>query len=260
MQKINHLWRIVASGFCFLSFGIGALIISSLIFPIQTLLIREKVKRKRLARFTIHKVFAFFINMMKFFGILTVKLQNFDQLTQMRGKVVIANHPSLIDVVAIIAYIPNADCVVKAALFKNPFLRGVVKRVGYIDNDNDNPEQLFIDCKKSLSEGGNIVVFPEGTRSTTGQPLKFKRGAANIAIRCRANYQPISISVVPTTLTKQNSWYDVPDKKFVITLTALAEIDNHKYFEHENTSLAVRALTRETQQYFCKELKLNDQH
>lgn len=255
MQKLNYVWRLIATGFCFFSFGIGALIISSIIFPLQTLLVKDKAKRKKLARFTIHKAFAFFMNLMKALGILTVQLEHFSLLKNMRGKVVIANHPSLIDVVAIIAYLPNADCVVKSALFKNPFLRGVVKRVGYIDNDNS--DQLFSDCKKSLAEGGNIVVFPEGTRTTSGQPLKFKRGAANIAIRCLANYQPIAISVVPTTLTKKNSWYDVPHKKFTITLTALAEIDNSKYFDQENVSLAVRALTRETQQYFCKELKLN---
>jgi len=255
MKQVNYYWRLAATSLCFFNFGIGALLISSIIFPVQTLLIKDKSRRKKLARYTIHKAFNFFVNMMKFLGVLSVKLEGFASLKNIREKVIIANHPSLIDVVVIIAYLPNADCVVKSALFKNPFLRGVVKRVGYIDNDNS--EQLFSDCKKSLSSGGNIVVFPEGTRSVSGQPLNFKRGAANIAIRCQANYQPIMISVNPSTLTKKKSWYDVPHKKFVITLTALGTIDNSKYFKQENTSLAVRALTRETQQYFCKELELN---
>lgn len=256
MQQVNYYWRIFATGLCFLCFGLGALFISSVIFPFQTLLIKDKTKRKKIARYTIHKAFALFVGMMKFWGVLTVKLENFEQLKVMRSQVIIANHPSLIDVVLIIAYLPNADCVVKSALFKNPFLQGVVKRVGYIDNDNS--EQLFIDCKKSLALGCNIVVFPEGTRSINGQSLVFKRGAANIAVRCQANYQPIFISVKPSTLTKKESWYDVPDQKVVITLAAKAPIDNRKYFNQTNTSLAVRALTRETQQYFCKELELND--
>ncbi|MCW8833318.1 MAG: 1-acyl-sn-glycerol-3-phosphate acyltransferase, partial [Colwellia sp.] len=79
----------------------------------------------------------------------------------------------------------------------------------------------------------------------------------NIAVRCRANYQPIVISMHPSTLTKKESWYDVPNKKVVMTLAAQTPIDNSKYFNDTNTSLAVRALTRETQQYFCKELELN---
>jgi len=252
---MNYYWRLFATALCFLSFGLGALFISSIIFPLQTLLIKDKTRRKKIARFTIHKAFAFFVLIMKFFGVLNVKLENFEQLSHMREQVVIANHPSLIDVILIIAYLPNADCVVKTALFKNPFLSGVVKRVGYINNDNS--EQLFHDCKRSLASGCNIVVFPEGTRSVNGQSLVFKRGAANIAIRCQANYQPILISVIPSTLTKKESWYDVPHKKVVITLTAQAPIDNSKYFNNTNTSLAVRALTRETQQYFCKELELN---
>lgn len=255
MQKMNYYWRLFATGLCFISFGLGALFISSLIFPFQTLLIKNKVRRKKVARYTIHKAFAFFLTIMKFFGVLSVKLENFKQLSDIRGQVVIANHPSLIDVILIIAYLPNADCVVKSALFKNPFLRGVIKRVGYIDNDNS--EQLFVECKKSLTSGCNLVVFPEGTRSVNGQSVTFKRGAANIAVRCQANYQPILISVKPSTLTKKESWYDVPDKKVVITLTAKAPIDNSKYFNHKNISLAVRALTRETQQYYCKELELN---
>ncbi len=256
MKAINHAWRLFATGLCFISFGIGAIFISSLVFPLQTLFIKDKIRRKKIAHYTIHKAFVFFVDLMTFFGVLTVKLKNFQQLKNMREQVVIANHPSLIDVILIIAYLPNADCVVKSALFKNPFLRGVVKRVGYIDNDNS--EQLFIDCKKSLASGCNIIVFPEGTRSVNGQSLVFKRGAANIAVRCQANYQPIFISVKPSTLTKKESWYDVPNKKVLITLTAPAPIDNTKYFNCVNTSLAVRALTRETQEYFCKELELND--
>lgn len=255
MKKLNYYWRIFATGLSFSTFGIGALFISSVIFPLQTLFIKDKEKRKKIARYTIHKVFFYFVNFMKVFGVLNVKLENFESLKNLREHVVIANHPSLIDVVLIIAYLPNADCVVKSALFKNPFLKGVVKRVGYIDNDNS--DQLFIDCKKSLDSGCNIVVFPEGTRSEPGKPLKFKRGAANIAIRCQANYQPIKVSVHPTTLTKNEPWYNVPDKKFVITLNAQQAIDNSMYVNDANTSLAVRKLTRETQQYFCKELGLN---
>lgn len=255
MQKVNYYWRLIATGLCFTIFGLGALVISLIIFPLQTLLITNKLTRKKVARYTIHKAFGLFVNVMKLLGVLSVKLNNFERLRHMHEQVVIANHPSLIDVVVIIAYLPNADCVVKSSLFKNPFLRGVVKRVGYIDNKSS--EQLFIDCKKSLASGCNIVVFPEGTRSTEGQPLLFKRGAANIAVRCQANYQPIIISVKPSTLTKKESWYNVPPKKFVITLSAKKAIDNGKYFNHANTSLAVRELTRETQQYFCKELEAN---
>ena len=255
MKKINYYWRMIATGLCFTCFGFGAIFISSIILPLQNFFIKGDEKRKKKARFTIHKSFAFFVGMMENFGVLKVKLEHFASLKNLQAHVVIANHPSLIDVVVIIAYLPNANCVVKSALFKNLFLRGIVKRVGYIDNNNS--DQLFIDCKASLASGSNIVVFPEGTRSEPGEPLVLKRGAANIAIRCQANYQPIHISVRPTTLTKKEPWYNIPDKKFIITLSARKPIDNNKYFNHANTSLAVRELTRETQQYFCKELELN---
>ena len=258
MKKLNYIWRLIATGMSFTLFGLSALIVSSLIFPLQSIIYRDVNTRKKVARYTIHKAFSFFVAFMRFFGVLTVKLNNFEQLKYLRGQVVIANHPSLLDVVLIIAHIPNADCVVKSQLFKNPFLRGAVKRVGYIDNQN--AESLFIDCKKSLTSGSNIVVFPEGTRSVPGEPLKFKRGAANIAVRCQAHYQPILISVVPTTLTKSEPWYNIPNKKFKITMSLQPPMDNSEYFSQVNKSLAVRALTRETQHYFIKELKQNDEH
>jgi len=257
MRKlVNYCWRIIATGFCFFCFGIGALIISSIIFPLQSLLIKDKHQRNKTARFTIHKSFHFFVSLMKYLGLLEVHLENFKALKKTKGQIIIANHPSLIDVVLIIAYLPNADCVVKSQLFKNPFLRGVVKSVGYINNEN--PEQLFIDCKKSLASGCNIVIFPEGTRTENANKLNFKRGAANIAIRCQAHYQPILISLDPSTLTKKESWYNIPPKKFVVVLKAQPQINITKYFERESLSLSVRSLTKEIEQYFCKELKLND--
>jgi 1-acyl-sn-glycerol-3-phosphate acyltransferase len=258
VNKLNFIWRLLATGFCFIIFGLSALIISTVVFPLQTLFIKNKIKRKKVARYTIHRSFYYFVELMKFVGVLSVKLEAFEKLRGMRGHVIIANHPSLIDVVLIISQIPNADCVVKSQLFKHPFLRGAVKSVGYIDNQN--AEQLFDDCKKSLDAGSNIVGFPEGTRTVEGEAINFKRGAANIAVRCKAHYQPILISVTPSTLTKKESWYDVPNKKVNITLSVQAPIDNSEYFSQANTSLAVRALTRETQTYFCKELERNDGH
>ena len=46
MKKLNYLWRVIATGICFFTFGFGALIISSLVFPLQALMIKNKAKRK----------------------------------------------------------------------------------------------------------------------------------------------------------------------------------------------------------------------
>ena len=159
LKSLNHFWRILATGFCCLCFGLGGVFLTLFIFPLQKLFIREQSKQKQVARKTVHYTFKFFIALMAFTGVFSFDLLRARKLSQMNGQLVLANHPSLIDVVVLISIIPNADCVVKAHLFSNPFIRGVVKSTGYISNAD--PEGLLVDCKKSLAEGNNLIIFPE---------------------------------------------------------------------------------------------------
>ena len=230
-NSLNHLWRIVATGFCFACFGIGGIFLTVFVFPLQKLFIKDKAKQKQVARKTVHYTFKFFIGLMAFSGIFSFDLAKAKKLSEMNGQLVLANHPSLIDVVVLISIIPNADCVVKAHLFTNPFLRGVVKSTGYISNAD--AEGLLVDCKKSIAAGNNLIIFPEGTRTKPGQKIKFQRGAANIALRClsdslsgslsgnshllkpkqESGISTVLIQVKPTTLTKSEPWYKVPAYK-----------------------------------------------
>lgn len=217
----------------------------------------DDYQRKYRARKVVHQVFKGFVNYMRVVGILSLDIENEEQLNQYSGKLIIANHPSLIDVVVLISLIENADCVVKAGLWKNPFLKGVVNNTGYLNNEDD-PETFLNDCCKTFEEGNNLVVFPEGTRSTKDAPLKFKRGAANIAIRTRVNIVPIIITVTPTTLTKELAWYQIPDKKFTVKLVVNPEFSTEKYTETESVSNSVRELTRDLVQYYNEELSVHE--
>lgn len=254
MIKLNYYWRVFATGFCFLMFSIGALCLSTLVFPMQKVFIKEELRRRNSARYTVHKSFKFFVDLMCRVGVLKTEVTGLERLHNAQGMVIVANHPSLIDVVVLIACMPNVDCVVKSTLFKNRFLKGVFSSTGYISNDN--PEQLIKDCQESLKLGNNIIIFPEGTRTVPGKPLKFMRGAANIAVRCKADYLPVFITVNPTTLTKSDAWYTVPPlKKVTLTLHALAPMDLSKYWHGDSNTLSARALTRDSEIFYMKELE-----
>jgi len=194
---------------------------------------------------------------MCFVGIMKLEIENEEQLKLHSGKLVIANHPSLIDVVVLISLIENADCVVKAGLWKNPFLKGVVSNTGYLNNEKD-PETFLNDCKNTFEEGNNLVVFPEGTRSTKDNPLKFKRGAANIAIRANVDIVPIVLSVTPTTLTKELAWYQIPDKRFTVKLIVNPVLSTEKYKGTESVSNTVRELTRDLVDYYNEEFSVHE--
>lgn len=258
IKKLNRLWRIVATGLCFSLFGLGGLVLSLTVLPLQRLIYKDTQQQKQIARLTVHYAFRFFTNTMRLVGAFTLKIEGAEKLSQLKGKVVIANHPSLIDVVILIAQIKNADCVVKNHLFKNPFIRGVITASGYISNSD--PDQLINDCSQSLASGNNLVIFPEGTRTTPNTPLKLQRGFANIALRSNADLVFILIDVNPSTLTKDNVWYNVPDRRFTFLMQVKQNISIAPYQQQfgENTTKAVRQLSRDIGALFKKELNQNE--
>lgn len=252
MQKINYFWRVIATGLCFTLFGIGGLILSLFVFPLQHLVIKDLKAQKQTARKTVHYTFKFFIAFMQFVGIFKFNLQQAQQLKSLNGHLVLANHPSLIDVVVLISIIPNADCVVKTHLFKNVFLKGVVSNTGYISNAD--PAGLLDDCEASLKAGNNLIIFPQGTRSKPDENLKFQRGAANIAIRCQAQVTSVMLNVVPSTLTKNVPWYRIPPTKAhfsAMVVDHLPVLPEHNALQ---TSKNVRQYNRDLEFFFKEEL------
>lgn len=248
MYSVNHIYRILATGFCFVCFGLGGVLLSVTVFPLQRMMIRNTAKRKQAARRTVHRTFGFFIGLMRRVGIFNFDFQARTILQQCQGNIIIANHPSLIDVVALIAMTPNADCVVKAQLFRNPFMRGVITSTGYISNSD--PDKLLDDCAESLQQGNNLIIFPEGTRSIPGKLLHFQRGAANIALRAQADFLALYISCKPSTLTKQEKWYQVPVNKPTLSIGFLQYFPVSSYQAMASPSLAARHLTRDLQNLY----------
>lgn len=253
---INRYWRIFATGSAFFLFGFGGVVLSLLVFPLVRLKYRGKEQQRRAsARKVVHKTFKMFIGYMQLTGIMKLEIENGELLKASKGTIVIANHPSLIDVVVLISIIENADCVVKAGLFKNPFLKGVVRSIGYINNESD-PDKFMQDCQKTFNDGNNLIVFPEGTRTTPGEKMQFKRGAANIALRTNSDVTPILLFVTPTTLSKELAWYQVPKSRFTFKLVVKPEISVQKYVATDVVSNSVRVLTRDLLKYYNEELSL----
>jgi len=249
LDKLGQAWRVSATGFSFVVFGIGGTILPLIVFPIYRLFIRNIEERKRLARHTVHHVFRFFVWMMGALQIYKLTIGKIASAEDCRGKVLIANHPTLIDVVILISVFKNADCIVKNSLWSNPFIGGVVRGTGYISNGD--PDGLISDCKKSLDSGNILIIFPEGTRTKSGErTIKFQRGAANIASRCQADFLPAVIDVSEHLLNKEKSWYQVPAKqpKFDIRFYPMISVD--KFAQLENQGIAARNLTKEIEHYY----------
>lgn len=245
-------YRALATGFCFAVFGIGQLILGLTVFPAFLLLVRDEKRRKSLAKLGIHYSFRAFVGLMRFVRVLDYRVTGLERL-QRPGLLVLANHPSLIDVVFLISFIPQADCVVKASLFGNPFIRFAVKGAGYISNDHD-PEAVVEACRASFAEGNSLVVFPEGTRTVPGQPLSLQRGSAQIAVRAGRDMTPVVIRAREHNLGKHSKWWKVPEKRMVFEFAVNEDLPIAPFSEAGlEAGQAARKLTDFLTGYFSKE-------
>lgn len=252
-QRLNYCWRLLATAFSFALFSLGGLLMSLLVFT-PMLMIRDRTKRKRMARWCIHKSFKCFIGFMESVGIMRLEVENGERLGNCDNMLILANHPTLIDVVALISLMPNASCVVKAALWRSPFIGGVVRAADYISNSQ--PEDLLRDCARDLDNGNPLIIFPEGTRSQPGQALRFLRGASYIALDSGRPLLPVIISCTPSTLTKQQKWYQIPERRFDLRVKILSPENVAQWVDAAETpTIAARKLTQALEAFFTHKLE-----
>ncbi|GFZ96447.1 1-acyl-sn-glycerol-3-phosphate acyltransferase [Dyella caseinilytica] len=247
----NQAWRLLATGASFALFGLGGMVLRLVILPVLGLLPGDAQTRQRRARAAISKAFYLHVQFMYRSGTLEYDFEGADQLGR-PGQMIIANHPSLIDVVFLIAHIPNANCIVKQSLWRNPFTRGPVCRAHYISN-NGSPDMLE-QAADVLRGGETLIVFPEGTRTAPNCAPVFHRGAAAIALRGARVITPVFITVKPTTLTKAEPWYRIPERRVKVTLRVGKDIDPNAFNAHAALPIASRRLNEHLHQLFLREL------
>lgn len=261
VKKLFYIWRLLATGWCFLSFSVGGLVLAVLVFPalnLANLFLPETREKYQRAQAVIHYAFRFFIRQMIVLGIMRVEVRGITRLQSDGPKLILANHPTLVDVVLLISFLKHTNCVVKKALWRDPFLGGVVRAAGYISNDGS--EALVDDCVAALHKGDNLLIFPEGTRSIPGQPLRLQRGAGHIALRSGVEVLPVTITCDPPTLTKAEKWYHIPSRTFELRADVGEPIDLQTIASPEEPpSVASRRITNYLFDYYSQRLKSFEQ-
>ncbi|WP_426577982.1 lysophospholipid acyltransferase family protein [Xenorhabdus stockiae] len=247
-EQANWLWRLLMTGFCFALFGIGGLLLSLIWFNLLLVFQRNAEKRLRIARRSISTCFRLFLFLTRKLGVLNYHFNGADKLRTDKGCLIVANHPTLLDYVILASNLPDVDCIVKSALLRNPFLSGVVRSARYLINSD--AETLLPACRERLATGGNILIFPEGTRTTPGHPISLQRGAANIAVRCECDIRVVHITCSQKMLDKKSKWYQIPPRKPIYTITVGEQLANEDFSaDTENGyAIAARQLNRQLTQ------------
>lgn len=251
-RQLERLWRIVATGICFTVFGLGGVILRLAVFPLVRLFWRAGERRAAVTKTIVSHTLAVFVWFMRTMGVMSYSIVGREKL-QRRGLLILANHPTLIDVVFLIALVRRPDCVVKASLARNPFTRGPVQSAGFVCNDA-GAEALIDGCIASVRAGNHLIIFPEGTRTPVQGPVRLQRGAANVAVRGRIDITPVTIRCSTPFLTKGEPWYRVPPRRPHVTITVQDDLlIQHFVASSEGEALAARRLTQHLSEYFFPE-------
>jgi len=135
------------------------------------------------------------------------------------GLVLAANHPAMIDITCLLARLPEAVCIFKPAIRRNPVLGAAARRAGYLGSDGGH--DLIRKAAATVAAGHRLVVFPEGTRTPPGQSLlPFKPGFVLIARRARAPIQLVRLTTDSDVLTKGAAWWRLPRFPAHVEVTA----------------------------------------
>ncbi len=255
---IRREFRRLATGFCFLTFIGGGFILTVTALPLILLFSPKTEQREIRTLKLIRFCFKLFVRYMQLLSpVASVKIEGLDDHQSLKGSIVIANHPSLLDVVVILSCLPPSQCFVKKALLEHIYFGGLIRAAGYIANEQ--AAQLIADCTRSLRSGRALLIFPEGTRSPAHGLHPFNRSAAQLALRTGAPIRPIVITCEPATLLKDDPWHAIPERamSFVLRFHPPLPIPS-SVTAKEGRPLQVRALNRHFEDFFQCQLRQVD--
>ena len=158
--------------------------------------------------------------------------------------VMVANHLSLLDILVLFRLFTHFKWVSKIENFHIPCVGWNMSMNGYIKlkrGDRESTIQMMEQCEKTLLAGNPIMMFPEGTRSPTGELRAFKPGAFELALRARKPILPITIYGTAHALPKRGF---VLRGRHPIRITVLDPIPYEKFAGWSTQELtdSVRAL------------------
>jgi 1-acyl-sn-glycerol-3-phosphate acyltransferase len=126
-----------------------------------------------------------------------VQVRHAERLAEGTSFVIAANHQSFYDVLVLLAVLPmSVRFLAKRNLFRLPFLGWSIAAAGFIPVDRQTRSRFaLVDAALArLSGGRSLVVFPEETRTLTGELLPFKSGAAMLALKSGLPLLPLGIA------------------------------------------------------------------
>ncbi|MGH8273247.1 MAG: lysophospholipid acyltransferase family protein [Gammaproteobacteria bacterium] len=207
--RFGSLWRSAVSGLCFAVFAVLIVFAALVLLPIFRILPGDRTRRaRRLVSFGLRIPYAWF----SLLGLGDIRVEGRAWLAEAPCRLLVANHPCFVDIVVMLAQLPEANCIMKDALMRHPLFAPFARAAGYISNAS-GPLETVAACRRAKERGEAIVIFPEGSRTRPDALPRFQRGAAQIALRAEMEILPVTITCTPPVLTHGRPWYAMPPRR-----------------------------------------------
>lgn len=169
--------------------------------------------------------------------------------------VVVCNHPTQLDVLAVTACLGRASTIVKPSVFNRLLIRPMLRGAGLLEGPGRDPVSIgrvIDDGVRCLGEGMRIYVFPEGTRSEPDRLQPFGRVAFEIACRADVPVVVLGARCTPVYLSREVPLFRPPHPMARHRLTLLA-VEQPATFGHDSRRMCATVRTRIDDWYFDRE-------
>lgn len=242
---MKQIGRICLAGGLFGIFGLFCLVGNVLFLPIVIFRLYKFKIVERFARSLVYHSWGTFLKIARALGYMNYEFKGISQSATPQ-RLIIANHPSLLDVVLFLSHIKGLNCVVKKDLKRNVFLAPAIIASNYISNESD--EAMLKACQNTLLDGQSLLIFPEGTR--TKEKIVFHKIASYLAINSAKSLECVFISVLPRALQKGRKWFDTPEKRINFSLEQKEIIDIENFYKDKANPVRVRLLHKKLQENY----------
>jgi len=222
---------------------LGVICLSWTVFALPLLFILPARAGRWLGRRGILVGFRLYVWSLGWIGAYRLDLRALRALDDSPPLVLAPNHPSLVDAMLIVAHEPRSACVMKSALMNNVFLGAGARLARYIPGDS--PRRMIHDAVAELRQGGIVLLFPEGTRSTSAPINALQAGVGIIARDAGVAVQTVIIETDSPYLSKGWPLFRRPSLPITYRLRLGRRFD---------PPTDVRAFMAELEEYFRAEL------
>jgi len=179
--------NLIYSLFLFLYFLTGCLVLNLFLFLFIIPFPAKKSQKRKVLNFIVSKL----AKSTLYLGVHVKKRILFpERLNFSKPCIIVSNHTSFLDILLVIMLNPKVLIMVKGWVYNSPFFGFFIRYAGYPFSEIDADTNLDL-IRKRIDEGYSIAIFPEGTRSATGQMNRFHKGAFFLAKELGLDIQPI---------------------------------------------------------------------